>query len=324
MALTLPPTPLARAQGVPPSSTPCRQSEIWLRGSTSSLGGTPLSPSEGRGVDAAPHAVGQGSGRATQLNALPSERDLAAGSPRGRAPGLGRRRLPHDRLSRRGPVSRRCRAGPAGPRRPALPHRTAVAYRRRNAANHRDLSETSVAPPRRSDATPLAGVVKQIWQLKLGWRCVGGNPARATAPKGPNPIAQAAGLGDRVRVTRSQGPTGRDSRRPGVTARWALCCAASAFVPGRWPGLSSSAPSGQDSSSSVDATLSETASTDPALGAGACNSFTASPLRAIETFSARNNSGRSTGRRTAKFLAAQATPSGRSSGRGRWGCRRGA
>ena len=36
-------------------------------------------------------------------------------------------------------------------------------------------------------------------RLALGRRCVGGNPARATAPKGPNPIAQAAGLGDRVR-----------------------------------------------------------------------------------------------------------------------------
>ena len=125
-------------------------------------------------------------------------------------------------------------------------------------------------------------------------------------------------------MTRSQGPTGRDSRRPGVTARWALCCAASAFVPGRWPGLSSSAPSGQDSSSSVDAILSETASTDPALGAGACNSFTVSPLRAIETFSARNNSGRSTGRRTAKFLAGQAGPTARcrGGGGGRWGSSR--
>ena len=67
-------------------------------GGTSSLGGTSLSPSEGRGLPGGapgwhhlcspparglrtrPHAVGQGSGRAPHpVDALPSERDLAAG-----------------------------------------------------------------------------------------------------------------------------------------------------------------------------------------------------------------------------------------------------
>ncbi len=145
---------------------------------------------------------------------------------------------------------------------------------------------------------------QHAWHRWVGPALRLGEPGRTAAPTGPNSTAQAGGLGDRVRVMRLQGPAGRDSRRQGVTALWALCCVASAFVPGRWPRLSSSAPSGQDSSSSVDATLSETASTDPALGAGACDSFTASPLQAIETAPRGTNSGRNNGGRLAAVLAA--------------------
>jgi putative protease len=58
----------SRLEVVVDRHTPLFHTEYCLcaRGDTSSLGGTPLSPSEGRGVHPGPHALRQGSGRATQ------------------------------------------------------------------------------------------------------------------------------------------------------------------------------------------------------------------------------------------------------------------
>ena len=123
---------------------------------------------------------------------------------------------------------------------------------------------------------------KHVGLLNVGFQVCKQNRKLRIFFEGAKPDSPGRRPGGPARVTRSQGPTGRDSRCRAVTARWALCCAASPFVPGRWPGLSSLAPSGQERSWSVDATLSETASTGPALGTGACNSFRASPPRAIE------------------------------------------
>ena len=98
------------------------------------------------------------------------------------------------------------------------------------------MAALAFAKRRRTSATGLARSFQTVVGLVP-------RPTLRLAPKGPNSIAQANGLGRNRRRT-TQGPTGRYPRRA-VTGRWAFGTASYApGPPGLRPGLSGLAPSG--------------------------------------------------------------------------------
>ena len=135
----------------------------------------------------------------------------------------------------------------------------------------------------------------------------------AKAPKGPNPIAQAAGLGDRERVTRSQGPTGRDSRRRGDGPLGLVLCGAG-LRPRPLAWAIQFGPFGAGEVVERPRHPARDSVHGPALGTGDCTPSRRRRCGRTRPFPRGTHSGRSTGRRTATFLAGQVPPAGRDFG----------